>query len=114
MTGYTLEQAQAQLDLWLKADAAVAAGQSYTIQGPSGARSLSRADAQVITGKIQFWRGEVERLSRSQTTSGVRVARGCAGVSENRQGDVEADRPGPGHRAATNESEPGTVLTANS
>lgn len=59
MAGYTLAQAQAQLDLWMAADAAVATSQSYSIAG----RSLSRADAAEITSKIQFWNGQVKLLS---------------------------------------------------
>lgn len=59
MAGYTLAQAQAQLDLWMAADAAVATSQSYSIAG----RSLSRADAGEITNKIQFWNGQVALLS---------------------------------------------------
>lgn len=73
MTAYTLEQAQAQLDMWLAADAAVAKGQSYMIQGTTGARSFTRADAATITEKIKFWRGEVDRLSRSASRGGIRV-----------------------------------------
>lgn len=60
----TLAQAQAQLNMWIAADAAVAKGQSYSI----GDMSLNRANAKEITEKIKFWRAEVNRLSA--TTSG--------------------------------------------
>ena len=45
--------AQAHLDVWLAADLAVGAGQSYTI----GNRSLTRADAETIRTNIQFYTG---------------------------------------------------------
>jgi hypothetical protein len=72
MAGITLDQAQAQLDLWLAADAAVAGGQSYSI----GGRSLTRANAAEITNKIDYWNGWVNKLSRS--SSGIRVRYGVA------------------------------------
>jgi len=61
MAGTTLAQAEAQLSLWLAADAAVSASQSYSIAG----RSLSRADAGEITRKINYWESKVQLLSRS-------------------------------------------------
>ena len=60
MAGITLQQAQAALDNWIAADAAVAAGQAYSIAG----RALTRADAGMITEKIKFWNAQVLRLSR--------------------------------------------------
>ena len=68
MVGITLTQAEAQLALWLAADQAVAAGQSYTISG----RTLTRADAREIRGNIVFWDKQVKRLSRG----GIRVTGG--------------------------------------
>lgn len=70
MAGITLEQAQAQLDAWMAADAAVAGGQSYSI----GGRSLTRANAAEITNKIDYWEGKVIKLSRS--SAGIRVRYG--------------------------------------
>jgi hypothetical protein len=61
MAGITLQAAQAQLDLWLAADAAVASGQSYSIKD----RSLSRTDAAEITQKIEYWNAWVQKLSRA-------------------------------------------------
>lgn len=61
MAGITLATAQAQLDLWLAADAAVASGQSYSIKD----RSLTRADAGEITQKIEYWNGWVQKLQRA-------------------------------------------------
>lgn len=61
MPGVTLALAEAQLTLWLEADAAVAANQSYSIKD----RSLSRADAAEITRKIEYWNGWVQKLTRA-------------------------------------------------
>jgi hypothetical protein len=72
MAGITLDQANAQLALWLAADTAVASGQSYSI----GGRSLTRANAAEITNKIDYWSGWVSRLSRS--SAGIRVRYGVA------------------------------------
>ena len=66
MSGITIALAQAQLDLWLAADAAVAGGQSYSIKD----RSLSRADAAEITNKIEYWNGWVQKLSRAASGRG--------------------------------------------
>lgn len=66
MAGYTLAQAQAQLDLWIAADAKVATSQSYSIAG----RSLSRADAAEITNKIVYWNAQVKLLTNSASGRG--------------------------------------------
>lgn len=59
MAGITLAQAEAQLAIWLAADAAVASGQSYSISG----RSLTRANAKEITDKIVYWENKAKALS---------------------------------------------------
>lgn len=61
MAGITLAQAEAQLALWLEADAAVAKGQAFSIEG----RSVTNADANAITSKIRFWETKVASLSRA-------------------------------------------------
>lgn len=66
MAGITLSEAETQLALWLTADTAVAAGQSYSIDG----RSLSRVDAGTISEKIMFWEKMVRRLDRG----GIRIS----------------------------------------
>lgn len=66
MAGITLAKAQAQLDLWIEADAKVASGQSYSI----GNRSLSRADAGEITRKIDYWDGKVKQLTAAASGRG--------------------------------------------
>lgn len=69
MTGITLAQAQAQLSLWLEADAKTARGQAYSIEG----RSMTRADAAEITNKINYWQDMVNRLSGNQRRGISRV-----------------------------------------
>ncbi len=64
MSGLTLIQAKQQLEVWLKASAAVAQGQSYSISTEGGSRSLSRANARDILAQITFWQRQVQRLSR--------------------------------------------------
>lgn len=68
MAGITLDQAEAQLAIWLAADTAVASGQSYTI----GSRSLTRANAGEISTKIDYWNNKVQQLSRGGN-GGMRV-----------------------------------------
>lgn len=59
MAGYTLTQAQAQLDAWMDASLAVAQNQSYVING----RQLTRVNAEHIDKMIKYWLAEVNRLS---------------------------------------------------
>lgn len=63
MSAISLATAQAHLEKWVEADAAVASNQSYAIAG----RSLTRADAAEITAKIQFWEAKVNRLQRASS-----------------------------------------------
>lgn len=67
MAGITLSQAQAQLNAWLAADTAVAAGQAYTV----GARSLTRANAKEIRENIDYWDAKVKSLDSS--TAGIKI-----------------------------------------
>lgn len=55
----TLAQAQDALAAWLEADIKVASGQAYSIEG----RQLTRADANAITSKIDYWRRMVAELT---------------------------------------------------
>ena len=64
----TLAQAEAQLALWLAADAAVATGQSYG----HGQSSLTRADAGKITEKIEYWEKKVSQLSNGRVAGDSR------------------------------------------
>ena len=70
MASWTLDEAKAQLQAWIEAEAAVATGQAYKI----GSRSLTRANLADIVGRIKYWRAEVERLE-SGRKSGMRVMR---------------------------------------
>lgn len=69
MAGITLAQAETALAAWLAADAAVATGQSYRIELPSGgSRELTRADAEEIRKNIDYWDGKVKKLSAEGTS----------------------------------------------
>lgn len=63
MAGITVGQAQAQLDLWVAANTAVAGGQRYIIKD----RELYRTDAAEIRNQIDYWDAMVKRLSRTRS-----------------------------------------------
>jgi hypothetical protein len=73
MAGLTLAQAQARLNDWLEADAAVARNQAYSINN----RSMTRADAEQIRENIDYWQAKVNELTAS-TGGGRRVRYGMA------------------------------------
>lgn len=56
---WTLEEAKQHLTAWLKADIKLASGQEYWV----GNRKLVRSDAGYVKERIEYWRGEVARLS---------------------------------------------------
>jgi Family of unknown function (DUF6148) len=60
MAGITAVQAQAQLDLYLAAEAAVLTGQSYEIAG----RKLTRANLGEIQSGIKLWNTRAQSLAR--------------------------------------------------
>jgi len=60
MSGITLEQAQAQLAIYLAAETAVLASQSYEIAG----RKLTRANLSEIQAGITTWDDRVKKLDR--------------------------------------------------
>lgn len=62
MAGITIDIAEARLALWLEADAAVSAGQSYAVDIGTSRRSLTRADAAEIRRNIDYWDGWCKRL----------------------------------------------------
>lgn len=66
MAGITLAQAEAQLALYLAAEAAVLAKQSYTIAG----RSLSLANLAEIQQGIELWNNRAISLSATATGRG--------------------------------------------
>ncbi len=59
MAGITLEQAEAQLALYLTAEQKVLSGQKYEIAG----RILQRANLAEIQVGIETWNGRVKQLS---------------------------------------------------
>ncbi len=70
MSAITLQQAKQQLAHWIKADETVSRGQAYSHQG----RQLTRADAAVITEKIDYWNGKVMALNGTQRRGIRRVS----------------------------------------
>ncbi|HRG71350.1 MAG: hypothetical protein JNN18_09505 [Rubrivivax sp.] len=69
MAGITLAQAEAKLALYLEAETAVLAKQSYTIAG----RSLTYADLGEIRAGIQAWDARCKQLEVEATTGGSRL-----------------------------------------
>ena len=61
MPAISLERAQAQLELYLAAEAAVLMKQSYEIQG----RKLTLADLDAIQAGIKIWSDRVESAAAS-------------------------------------------------
>ena len=59
MAGITLTEAQEQLNRWMAASTAVAARQSYTIDG----RTMTFANAREIRETIDYWEAKVATLS---------------------------------------------------
>lgn len=74
MPEITLAQAEEHLGDWLKADRAVAKGQSFAIDG----QSFTRADAEQIRTNIDYWEKRVIKLRTSG--GGIRVRNGIADV----------------------------------
>ncbi len=70
MPAWTLEEARTRLKMWLDAEAAVATGQSYQING----RRLDRANLYQIREEIQMWKREVEELETLRKIKGRRKA----------------------------------------
>jgi hypothetical protein len=62
MAGYTLLQAQTQLDAWMAASLAVVSGQRYMING----RELWRVNAAEIRQQIDYWNQQVTLLTYQQ------------------------------------------------
>ena len=67
MAWISIDEARANLKMWLDAEKAVATGQSYTI----GSMTLNRASMTVIDRKIAFWRREIEKLEHGRR--GVKI-----------------------------------------
>lgn len=65
MAGITLAQAEAQLALYLAAEAAVLANQSYEISTEKGTRRLTRANLAEIQAGIDTWQKRATDLESS-------------------------------------------------
>jgi len=52
---YTQAEITAQLTAWKAAELAVASGQSYTISEGGDSYTVTRADAAMITDKLDYW-----------------------------------------------------------
>ena len=63
MAGITLDQANAQLQLWLAASTAVAAKQAYEIDTGGTRRKLTLVDAAEIRNSIDYWQRQVRDLT---------------------------------------------------
>ena len=68
MAGLTAAQAQEQLDIWLAASTAVAAGQEYSYSSGTTQRSLKKSDAEEIRNNVIFWNDMVINLSQGSNT----------------------------------------------
>lgn len=71
MSWITLDEARANLQMWLEAEKAVATGQSYRI----GTRQLNRVDLSKIAERITYWRNEVAKLESGRKGGGMKVMR---------------------------------------
>jgi hypothetical protein len=63
VAGITLEQAEAKLALWMAADDAVSANQTYTLDFGGSRRTVTRADAAEISRNIEKWDNWCRKLS---------------------------------------------------
>lgn len=67
--GISYETAKQKLDMWLKAEDAIALSQSYTIEG----RSLTRADLSQVREAIEYWGNLVSKMENG--VCGIRLQR---------------------------------------
>ena len=67
--GISYETAKQKLEMWLKAEDAIALSQSYTIEG----RSLTRADLGQVREAIEYWGNLVSKMETG--VSGIRLQR---------------------------------------
>lgn len=69
MAGITLAQAEAQLTLYIEAEAKILAGQRVRI----GDKDLTRADLQFVQKGLSTWEARVQRLTRAAAGAAIRV-----------------------------------------
>ena len=71
MAGFTLAQAQAQLDRWLALSLQLAeSGQSFSFSGTAGGRSLTFVPAADVQRQIDYWSRQVDRLTAESAGTG--------------------------------------------
>lgn len=63
MAGITLAHAEAMLAVWLAAEEACSAKQTYTIESETNSRSLSYANLKEIGARVTYWNNKVQALS---------------------------------------------------
>ena len=73
MAGITLAQAQAKLALWMAADDALTAKQSYEIDTGTGRRKLELVDAPEVRANVEFWDRKVQALTSAAAGGRRRV-----------------------------------------
>ncbi|MGM0562817.1 MAG: DUF6148 family protein [Pseudomonadota bacterium] len=65
-----LTKAREHLDKWLAADAAAAAGQSYTVTTVNGSRTVTRVNAEEIRKQVAYWERRVHMLESAAAGAG--------------------------------------------
>ena len=70
MAGITVERAQAMVDLWLRAEEALATSQSYTISTDGSSRTLTRADLKQVGERLSYWQGKLRDAERRASGRG--------------------------------------------
>lgn len=72
MAGFTLTQAQAQLDRWLDLSLKLAeTGQSFSVSGSAGGRSKTNVQAADVQRNIEYWSRQVDRLTAEAAGTGT-------------------------------------------
>ena len=66
-----LATAQQKLETWLKAEEAIAQGQSYTIDQGGSRRQITRADLAEVAKRIDYWQAKVQQLGGSRRVAYV-------------------------------------------
>ena len=69
MPGITLAQAEAQLAIWIAADTAVAAGQSFDVNG----KAYTKVNAREIRENIDYWDAKAKELSNTSSSGGMKI-----------------------------------------
>lgn len=65
---FTVTECRERLKIWLDAEAAIASGQSYSIDN----RRLERANLSQVREQIKFWRNELSRAESAASGKGRR------------------------------------------